>query len=260
MKISSLLIGASLIVASCASVGSLFASTESSNTSSSQSTQSSQSTPSSSASTTTLAVVPNTVASTTKASTTVASTTPKVVAAPTPTPTPTPAPAPTPTPTPTPAPAPAPTPVPVKHKHRDGAERREAKNLEFIAQLDSLVESHNYQFVPTSMQEIPNGDMRLIYNFYYYVAVADNHVEVHIPTVRGEIAQYVDILNFDTFGVSNYYASQTHFGWAISFNLKSSAGDSYAFAINLFTATGEAQMSLMMAGGAVKYIGQLEKL
>ncbi|MFI3266727.1 MAG: DUF4251 domain-containing protein [Rikenellaceae bacterium] len=149
----------------------------------------------------------------------------------------------------------------VQHSRvRDNAERRQIKNLEFVAKLDTLVRSHNYQFVPTSMQEIPNGDMQFIYNFYYYVAVVDSHVEVHIPTVRGGYSQYINILNFDTFGVTNYRTSQTHFGWAISFNVTSSNGNSYAFAINLYTATGEAVMSLMSDSNVIKYIGRLEKI
>lgn len=110
------------------------------------------------------------------------------------------------------------------------------------------------------MQSIPGGELHFIYNFYYYVTIAQNHVEVHIPVIRGGIAQYIDVLNFDTFSVSNYYASQTHFGWAISFNVDSSMGESYAFAINLYTATGHAQMSLMTQGFGVNYLGQIQPI
>lgn len=143
---------------------------------------------------------------------------------------------------------------------RPNAERRQIKNLEFIKNLDNLVASHNYQFVPISMQEMPGGAIHYVYNYYYYVAIVDNHAEVHIPTIRGGLVQYIEILNFDTFSVSNYRTSRTHFGWAISFNLNSGTDSSYAVAINLYTATGEAELNLMTTGNVIRYVGRLEKL
>lgn len=140
------------------------------------------------------------------------------------------------------------------------SEHRQLRHLEFVAKQDSLIKSHNYQFMPTTMQEMPGGSMQFVYNYYYYVGVSSDHLEVHMPTVRGGGVQFIEILNFDTFSVKDYKASQTNFGWSVSFSATSSSGGEYTFCMNLCTSTGEAVMNIMSDGVIIKYIGSIDSL
>ena len=137
-------------------------------------------------------------------------------------------------------------------------EEREARHQHFIAGLDTLVSSRMFQFVPISMQEQPGGNMQMIYNFYYYVGVIKDKVEVHIPTIRGFVAEYIDILNFNSSIVKDYKATKTLVGWNISFITVAPNGTSFTFTINLYTSTGEAVLNLITPINTIKYTGTIE--
>ena len=139
-------------------------------------------------------------------------------------------------------------------------EEREARHQHFIAGLDTLVNSRMFQFVPISMQEQPGGNMQMIYNFYYYVGVIKDKVEVHIPTIRGFVAEYIDILNFNSSIVKDYKATKTLVGWNISFVTLAPNGSSFTFTINLYTATGEAVLNLITPINTIKYTGTIESV
>lgn len=183
------------------------------------------------------------------------------------------APAPTPVPVTTPAPAPAPTPVVVPiaqpttmptpiyqddNQSMDRVERRQIKAQRFAASLDSLVMSRAFVFLPNSMQEIPGGWMQMIYNQFYYVGVMKDHVEVHLPVIRGTVMPYYEILNFDTFEVKNYQASRAQFGWNISFNLIAKNDLVYTINIMIYSMTGETVMNLLTVSNTIRYVGYLQ--
>lgn len=163
-----------------------------------------------------------------------------------------------------PAPAPvavAPTPVASNEESSmDRVERRKMKAQRFAASIDSLVTSHSFRFLPNSMQELPGGWMQLIYNELYFVAVFKDHVEVHMPTIRGGMVQYYEILNFDTFEVRNYQASKTQFGWNVSFNLLTNNDTVYTINMLVNTLTGETVLNLLTLSNTVRYVGYIQSV
>ena len=132
------------------------------------------------------------------------------------------------------------------------AEERAERNARFIARQDSLVQSRNFQFLPVSVLEVPGGGEQTINNIYYYLAVFPDHIEVHLPTLRGYLNPYVEVLNFDAPQPKDYKASKTQSGWNISFNAADGEGNVYTFGINLFTATGEAIMTMLTPRSTIK--------
>lgn len=142
----------------------------------------------------------------------------------------------------------------------DRVERRKMKQQRFAASIDSLVQSHSFRFLPNSMQELPGGFTQLIYNELFFVGVFRDHVEVHMPTVRGNMVQYIEILNFDTFEVKNYQVSRTQFGWSISFNMITANEANYAVSLMVYTLTGEAVLNLLTLSNTVRYVGYIQPL
>ena len=140
------------------------------------------------------------------------------------------------------------------------AQDREVKRQHFISGLDSLVNSRMFQFVPISMQEQPEGNMQMIYNFYYYIAVVNDKIEVHIPIIQGGVAEYINILNFNSSIIKNYAVTKTLVGWNISLSTTAPNGISFTFTINLYTTTGEAIMNLITPTNTLKYTGTIEKV
>ncbi len=136
----------------------------------------------------------------------------------------------------------------------DRTERRQLRAERFAAQIDSVISSRNYIFSPNSMQEIPNGSMQLIYADYFYLGIMEDHVEVHLPVVRGGAMQYIQVLNFDTFSVKNYQASRTGCGWNISFDI---TDDKTVYAVNMLvsTVTGETTLTLLTMNNTMRYVG-----
>lgn len=143
----------------------------------------------------------------------------------------------------------------------DRADRRQLKAERYAAYIDSLIASRNFVFLPNSLQELPGGTIRYIYNQFYYLGLFSDHVEVHLPAVRGGQVLYYEILNFDTFDLKNYRASRTQSGWIVTFNVTSgSSGDPTVYAVNLAvcSATGEATLDLLTLHNTVHYVGYLE--
>lgn len=139
-------------------------------------------------------------------------------------------------------------------------EKRQLKRQEYEQAMDSLIMSHQYRFVPNSMQEIPSGSLQLIYNMLYSVAVLDDHVEVHIPNIRGNVVQYIDILNFDTFDVSNYLISKSQYNWDVTFCMQRQDGEKYISHLIIYPLTGEAILNLLTSTNTVRYVGYIEGL
>ena len=89
------------------------------------------------------------------------------------------------------------------------------------------MQSRNFQFLPVSVLEVPGGGEQTINNIYYYLAVFPDHIEVHLPTLRGYLNPYVEVLNFDAPRPKDYKASKTQSGWNISFNAADGEGNVY---------------------------------
>ncbi len=138
-------------------------------------------------------------------------------------------------------------------------ERRRLKAERFAARLDSLVRSHNFRFLPNSMQELPGGWTQLIYNELYFVGIFSDHVEVHMPMIRGNTVEYIEILNFDTFELQNYQISQVQYGWNVSFNM-THADRNYTVNMMVYTLTGQTVLNLLTLSNTIRYVGYIQPL
>ena len=154
--------------------------------------------------------------------------------------------------------APAAAIVPAATDNMNRTERRHYKLERFAQGIDSLVKSHNFWFLPNSMQEMPGGYLQLIYNQLYFVGVFNDHVEVHMPTIRGGVVQYFEVLNFDTFDVRDYRVAKTQFGWNVSFNLFTNNETVYTVNMMVYPYTGEAVLTLLTPFNAVRYVGSIQ--
>lgn len=142
----------------------------------------------------------------------------------------------------------------------DRVEHRKIKSQRFAAAIDSLVISHAFRFLPNSMQELPGGWTQLIYNELYFIGVFKDHVEVHMPTIRGNEIQYFEILNFDTFAVRNYQTAKTQYGWNVSFNLTGTSDSVYTVNMLVYTLTGETVLNLLTLSNTIRYVGYIQPL
>ncbi len=146
----------------------------------------------------------------------------------------------------------------------DRAERREMRRLEYSARLDSAVMSRNYVFMPNSMEDITGGGQQLIYNQDYYAAVMGERVEIHLPLVLGRgLAEYIQIINFDTYDVRGYDVRRTGFGWSIAFEAaEQGVPDPSIYTINILVNiyTGETALNLTSGRNAMHYIGIIEEI
>lgn len=140
-------------------------------------------------------------------------------------------------------------------QHMSRPERRAYRAKVYAARIDSLVQSRNYLFYPDSMQEIPGGLIRSIYAEYFFFGLLVDHVEVHLPTERG-LAQYVEMLNFDSMSIRDYRASRMQWGWCVSFDF-ADGNVSYHAELAVSTVTGETVLTLIAPAVTMRYVGRL---
>lgn len=96
------------------------------------------------------------------------------------------------------------------------AERRSARAAAFREKADSLLRSRVYTFFPTTMQNIPDGDMRFVYDSYFYLHMDRDSVDLHLPF---EFVNYViDTETFDS-PVKNYTERPDSGYWSIMYTI-----------------------------------------
>lgn len=152
-------------------------------------------------------------------------------------------------------------PLPVGTQTPDRRQRhaleREQRQRRFEMRLDSLASSGEFQFLPISMEQEPDGSLQMINNYYYYIGIFKSDLQVHIPVMRGRAVEYPVIANFDTDRVFDFQTSQTKFGWETSFSAEDGKGNVYTFNFNIYTATGETVLDLRTGPYSIKYIGSI---
>ena len=102
------------------------------------------------------------------------------------------------------------------------------------------------------MQAVPDGEIRLVYADYFYAYISPADLEVHLPMERGTMHQ-VSIINFDADGVENYVSAKFQTQWNISFSADD-RGKKYDFALVISTVTGQTELTVESADGAMRYI------
>ena len=78
-------------------------------------------------------------------------------------------------------------------QHEVRQQQRAARLAAYEHYIDSLVLSHNYRFVPQTMQQLPAGMMRNLENPHYEITVWSSAVDVCIPFLKGYTPPYYPV-------------------------------------------------------------------
>lgn len=94
-----------------------------------------------------------------------------------------------------------------------------------MERLDSMVASGDFQFLPVSMEWGPRGGSQIINDFYYYIGIFKNRLQVHIPVVIGRAMTYNAVVNFDTDKMTGFRTQRNDSGWKVSFAATDNTGN-----------------------------------
>ena len=131
---------------------------------------------------------------------------------------------------------------------------REERKEAFVANINNIVESHNYIFRPVTMQNVVTGNTRSLFAYYMYMGIMNDKVVLHLPV---EFTSYViDTVNLDSF-VEGYKATLNDGNWRITFAFMNGAERWFA-EIFLSTVTGQTRLALVTPEGVMRYLGTIE--
>ncbi len=100
-----------------------------------------------------------------------------------------------------------------REERREAREKRRAERIaSFERYIDSLVESHNFEFNPQTMQRQPAGILRQIMN--------------------------------PAFNVSDYTTQRTHEGWRVTFSSSLFSAANYTFSFKIYSRTDGANLTI----------------
>ena len=142
-------------------------------------------------------------------------------------------------------------------------EARQQKRAERLAayqrHIDSLVLSHNFKFMPQTMQQLPAGIMRNLTNPNYEVTVWSDAVYVCIPFLKGYTPPYYPVVfNYVLPSVQNYYAEQTNDGWNVTFKSTMFSATDYTFNFEIYSHYGGAMLTISSPFyNSVQYTGNI---
>lgn len=147
--------------------------------------------------------------------------------------------------------------------HKAQQEARQQRRAERIAKyehyVDSLVLSHNYRFVPQTMQQLPAGMMRNLQNPSYEIIVWDHAVDVCIPFLKGYTPPYYPVVfNYVLSSVDGYTAEQMNYGWHVTFQSTMFSSTTYTFSFEIYTHYGGATLTISSPFyNSVQYTGNI---
>ena len=146
--------------------------------------------------------------------------------------------------------------------HEERAERRAARLAEFEKYIDSLVLSHNFEFNPQTMQQLPAGTMRLISNALYNVTLWRGTMDVCLPYIAGFTPPYrYVLLNTGTPNLGDFKVQQTDGGWVVSFKSYLYASMQYTFTFEISSRYGGANLTISNNWySPVQYSGTISKI
>ena len=131
---------------------------------------------------------------------------------------------------------------------------REAREQEFVANIDAIVKSRNYIFRPVTMQNVVTGNTRSLFAYYMFMGVSGDKVVLHLPV---EFTSYViDTVNLDSF-IEGYTASLDGSNWRITFSFMNGS-ERWLAEIFLSNITGQTRLALVTPEGVMRYLGTLE--
>lgn len=135
--------------------------------------------------------------------------------------------------------------------------RKEMRQTRYTRQLDSMVNTFRFQFIPINMEWAPNGGVEYINNYYYYVALYGEYLQVHIPIVVGRAISYNEIADIQTDTLSNLRSLRSGPGWKVSFGAKDRSGAPYTFVFTIDSLTGRTVLDLVTKTNIMQYNGSL---
>jgi hypothetical protein len=147
--------------------------------------------------------------------------------------------------------------------HKANQEARQQKRAERIAKyerhIDSLVQSHNYRFVPQTMQQLPAGMMRNLQNPNYEIIVWDSAVDVCMPFLKGYTPPYYPVVfNYVLSSVEGYTVEQMSYGWHVTFQSTMFSATTYTFSFEIYSHYGGATLTISSPFyNSVQYTGNI---
>ena len=144
-------------------------------------------------------------------------------------------------------------------QHEARQQQRAQRLVEYREHLDSTILSHNYRFVPQTMQQLPAGIMRNLMNPSYDITVWSDAVDVCIPFIKGFTPPYYPVLfNYVLPDVMGYTVEQTHDGWSVTFSTTMFSATTYTFTFEIYSHYGGALLTISSPYyNSVQYTGNL---
>ena len=130
-------------------------------------------------------------------------------------------------------------------QHEARQQQRAQRLAEYREQLDSTILSHNYRFVPQTMQQLPAGMMRNLMNPCYEIIVWSEAVDVCIPFLKGYTPPYYPVVfNYVLSSVQGYTAEQTEYGWHVTFQSTMFTATNFTFSFEIYNHYGGATLTI----------------
>ena len=144
-------------------------------------------------------------------------------------------------------------------QHDARQQRRAERIAEYEHYVDSVVMSHNYRFVPQTMQQLPAGIMRNLQNPNYEIIVWSDAVDVCIPYLKGYTPPYyLVVFNYVLSSVQGYTVEQTHEGWHVTFQSTMFSSTNYTFSLDIYSRYGGATLTISSPFyNSVQYTGNI---
>ena len=81
-----------------------------------------------------------------------------------------------------------------EQRHIEREKRRAERQAEYERYIDSIILARNFQFTPTSMQQQPAGQMRLLNNPNFGIQVWGSEVDIFLPYIKGVTPPYYTVM------------------------------------------------------------------
>lgn len=142
------------------------------------------------------------------------------------------------------------------------AERRAERLAEFEKYIDSVVLSHNFEFNPQTVQQMPAGSMKFLTNPVYTVTLWRGSLDVCLPYYVGYVPPYhYVLLNTGMPSVSDFVTNQTEEGWVVSFKTYLYASIEYTFTFDINSRHGSATLTISNTWyNPVQYTGTITRI
>ena len=145
--------------------------------------------------------------------------------------------------------------------HEERAARRAERLADYAKHIDSIVLSHNFEFNPQSIQQMPAGPLKLLSNINYTVIVWRGSLDVCLPYYAGIVPPYrYVLLNTGTPNISDHVTTQTDDGWTVSFKTTLYATDEYTFLFEIYSHGGATLTISNTWYNQVQYMGTISQI